>query len=174
MEDKKVLVEYDGIPAFKVNYNNPYTGKPERYVFPAYKAGSKRKRTMEITEECYYFLKDETSTFKEGILRIVTEEAPEPIKEEQVAYEQEVIDTTPEYEDNAITKEEIEKIMKGNKATMVKRLSKIESSMQKQYVVEMIKELKIKNIDKLREVVRLFYGEEMDVDFIFPPTDDAE
>lgn len=168
----KVIVECCGANGFRINYQNPYTGLIEKYIFPEYKRGSNRKRTHEISEDCYHFLKDETSTFKEGYLRVVVEETqPEPVKEVQTEYEKEVIEITPEYEDNVITKDEIEKIMKGTKASISKRLSKIEAESQKQYVIEVIKELKIKNVDKLREVVHVFYGDEIDFDLIFPPSD---
>ena len=114
-------------------------------------------------------MKDETNAFKTGKLRVVVEQAPEPIKEAQKEAEQEVIDTTPEYEENVLTREDIEKIMKGNKATIYKRLSVLESSSQKTFVIETIKELGVTSLDKLREVVRALYGDEMELDYVFPP-----
>ena len=170
-EEKKIILAHDGMNPFSIYYPNPYTGKRETYKFPMYKPGSKRDRTIAVSEDCYQWLKDETTSFKEGYLRVVTENIPAAIKEQQEEAQQEVIDTTPEYEDNAITKEETEKIMKGTKATISKRLSKIETASQKQFVVDTIKELGINNIDKLREVVKIFYGEDMELDFVFPPTE---
>lgn len=169
MEERKILVAHDGPHKYTINFYNHITGKPEQYVFPEYRRGSKRERTHYISEECYYYLKDETNTFKNGKLRVVVEEAPVDLKESQKEAETEVIDTTPEYEENVLTREEIEKIMKGTKATIAKRFGSIESSSQKSFIVETIKELEISNLDKLREVVRVLYGEEMELDYIFPP-----
>lgn len=171
MQEKKILVVHDGPNKYTINFFNNFTGKMERHVFPEYKRGSKRDRSAYISEECYHFLKDETAAFKLGKLRVVVENIPEAIKEVQKEAEQEVIDTTPEYETNMLTKEEIEKIMKGSKASIAKRLSAVESSTQKQFVVETIKELGVTNLDKLREVVRVLYGEEMELDFVFPEED---
>lgn len=169
MEERRIVVAHDAPTKYTINFFNSITGKNERYVFPEYKRGSKRDRTQTISEECYYFLKDETSAFKLGKLRVVTENVPEEIKKNQIEAEQEVIDTTPEYEENVLTRDEIEKIMKGAKSKIAERLSIIESSTQKQYVIETIKELGITNLDKLREVVRVLYGNDMELDFVFPP-----
>lgn len=168
-DNRTILVAHDGPHKYTVNFYNYVTGKPEQYVFPEYKRGSKRERTHYISEECYYYLKDETNAFKTGKLRVVVEQAPEPIKEAQKEAEQEVIDTTPEYEENVLTREDIERIMKGNKATIYKRLSVLESSSQKTFVIETIKELGVTSLDKLREVVRALYGDEMELDYVFPP-----
>ena len=169
--EKKILVAHDGPHKYTINFYNYVTGRPEQYIFPEYKAGSKRQRTHYISEECYYYLKDETQAFKNGKLRVVVEEAPAAIKEVQKEIEQEVIDTTPEYVENVLTREEIEKIMKGSKAKIAERLSGIESDSQKQFVIEVIKEIGVSNLDKLREVVRVFYGDDMELDFVFPPQD---
>lgn len=169
MEERRIVVAHDAPTKYTIEFFNSITGKKERYVFQEYKRGSKRERTQTISEECYYFLKDETSAFKLGKLRVVTDNVPEEIKEVQKEAEQEVIDTTPEYEENILTREEIEKIMKGSKSNISKRLSGIESSTQKRFVVETIKELGVNNLDKLREVVRVLYGNEMELDLVFPP-----
>lgn len=169
MEERKILVAHDGPHKYTINFYNHITAKPEQYTFPEYRRGSKRERTHYISEECYYYLKDETNAFKNGKLRVVVEEAPVEMKDSQKEAETEVIDTTPEYEENVLTREEIEKIMKGTKATIAKRFGAIESSSQKSFIVETIKELGISNLDKLREVVRVLYGEEMELDYIFPP-----
>lgn len=167
-QDKKILLVHDGPNKFTINYRNPFTGQREYHLFPAYKRGSKRERTAEVSMDCYYYLKDETTSFKEGYLRVVTEQVPEEVKEVQLEAQQEVIDTTPEYEENVLTKDEIEKIMKGTKATIAKRFANIENSSQKQFIVDTVKELEIKNVDKLREVARVLYGEEMELDYLFP------
>jgi len=169
--EEKVLLVHDGPNRFKINYPNPYTGKNEVYVFPEYKPGSKRDRTIEVSRDCYYWLKDETSSFREGYVRVVTENIPEKIKESQDEAQQEVIDTTPEYLENAITREEIEKVMKGTKATITKRFSNIENPSQKKFIVDTIKEIGITNIDKLRTVSKVLYGNEMELDYLFPEED---
>lgn len=61
--------------------------------------------------------------------------------------------------------------MKGTKASIAKRLATVESSTQKAFIIETIKELGITNLDKLREVVRVLYGEGMELDFVFPEED---
>lgn len=171
MKEKKILIAHDGLGKYVVNFYNYTTGKYEKYVFPEYKHGSKRERTNYVSEECYHYLKDETSAFKFGKLRVVTENVAEEIKETQLDANQEVIDTTPEYEENLLTREEIEKLMRGRKENIEKRLSSVQSSSQKDFVIETIKDLRITNVDKLREVVRVLYGEEMEFDYIFPPTE---
>lgn len=167
--EETVLLAHDGPNKFKINYPNPYTGKNEVHVFPTYKPGSKRERTIPVSKDCYYWLKDETNSFKEGYVRVVTKNVPEEIEESQAEAEQEVIDTTPEYLENTITREEIEKIMKGTKATIAKRFGNIENPSQKKFIVDTIKELGITNIDKLREVSKVLYGQEMELDYLFPP-----
>lgn len=171
MEEKKILVVHDGPNKYTIKFFNNMTGKMERHVFPEYKRGSKRDRSAYISEDCYHYLKDETSAFKHGKLRVVVENVPEPIKEIQLEAQQELIDTTPEYEENSLTKDDIEKIMKGTKASIAKRLATVESSTQKAFIIETIKELGITNLDKLREVVRVLYGEGMELDFVFPEED---
>ncbi len=116
-------------------------------------------------------MKDETTSFKEGLLRVVTENVAEEVKESQLEAAQEVIDTTPEAEENTITREEIEKLMKGAKGKIAGRLEKITTDSQRQFVIETIKELEITDLNKLREVVRVFYGDDMELDYIFPPQD---
>lgn len=171
LSEKEILVAHDGPNKYTINFFNNITGKMERYIFPEYKRGSKRDRSTRISEECYYFLKDETVAFKTGKLRVVTENIPEEAKEVQECAKQEVVDTTPEYEENVLTREDIEKAMKGAKSNIAKRFGSIESGTQKQFIVETIKELGINNLDKLREVVRVLYGEDMELDLIFPPED---
>lgn len=170
-EERKVLVTHDGLNKFTVTYDNNRTGKRESYVFPEYKRGSKRDRSLWISEDCYQWLKDETTSFREGLLRVVTENVAEEVREAQVDAAQEVIDTTPEAEENTITREEIEKLMKGAKGKIASRLEKIETDSQKQFVIETIKELGLTDLNKLREVVRVFYGDDMELDYIFPPQD---
>lgn len=167
-ENKKITLVHDGPYKYTINYVNPFTGEREVVVFPEYKKGSKRERTAEVSMDLYYHLKDETSAFREGYVRVLTENVPPEIKETQLEAQQEVIDTTPEYAENSLTKEDIEKIMKGTKATIAKRFGNIENSSQKQFIIETIKELEIKNVDKLREVTRVLYGEEMELDYLFP------
>ena len=61
--------------------------------------------------------------------------------------------------------------MKGSKAKIAERLGGIESDSQKSFVIQVIKEVGVTNLDKLREVVRVLYGDEMELDFVFPPQD---
>ena len=90
-EEKKIILAHDGMNPFSIYYPNPYTGKRETYKFPMYKPGSKRDRTIAVSEDCYQWLKDETTSFKEGYLRVVTENIPASIKEQQEEAQQEVI-----------------------------------------------------------------------------------
>ncbi len=171
MADKKIILEHDGLDKFIVNYRNPYTERLEKYVFPPYVKGSKRPRRLEVSEECYYYLKDETTTFAEGFLRVVVDDVPAEKKQTQIEASEEVVETIPEYEENILTKEDVEKIMKGTKASIAKRLSKITTQAQKDFFVQIVKDLEIKNIDKLREVVKVLYGEDVEFEYIFPVED---
>lgn len=174
MEDKKILVAHNGMHKYVINFYNQVTNKNEKYVFPEYKHNSKRDRSQYISESCYYYLKDETSAFRTGKLKVVTDSIPSEIQNIQAQAEAEVIDTTPEYEDNVITREDIEKMMKGRVQNIKQRLEKVETSTQKEFIVDTIKDLGITNVEKLREVVRVLYGSEMEFEYIFPPVEVQE
>lgn len=171
MEDKKILIAHNGMHKYVINFYNQITNKNEKYVFPEYKHGSKRNRNQYISEACYYYLKDETSAFKTGKLKVVTEDVPDEIKDVQVQAENEVVDTTPEYEDNVLTREDIEKLMRGRIQNIKQRLEKVETSTQKEFIIATIKDLGITNVEKLREVVRVLYGSEMEFEYVFPPVE---
>ena len=111
MEERRIVVAHDAPTKYTINFFNSITGKNERYIFPEYKRGSKRDRTQTISEECYYFLKDETSAFKLGKLRVVTENVPEEIKKNQIEAEQEVI--SPDYTEEISEDSESEHFMDG-------------------------------------------------------------
>lgn len=164
MEEEKVLLEAVTKSKFDINYFNPYLGTMERHNFPPYKFNSNRPRTAEVTKDCFYWLKDETTTFKDGYLRLVERDDKDKDKTE------EILVASPEYENNAMTREEIKDILKGNVsiAKMKEKLSKITSYTEKMLVIDVAKEMKITSVNKLRAIVDVFYDEDTDIEVIFP------
>lgn len=170
MEKETVLLERVGNTEYSINWFNNDTMKRETYIFPAYVKGSSRKRQAEVSKECYFYLKDESGCFKNGALRVV-ERTPED--KELV---EEITAITPEYTVNSMTKEEIQKMLKGNISVkkLQEKLGEITSNGERQLVIETAKEMKMRNFDKLRAIVDAFYGQDTDVEAVFPVEKDAE
>lgn len=166
-EKGTVLLERVGFTDYTINFHNPVTGERESYTFPAFVKGSSRKRQVEVSMDCYYYLKDETSCFRNGALKIIekTERDKELVEE--------VIQTSPEYLVNSMTGEEIEKLLKSNISAkkLQEKLAEITSNGERQLVVETAKNMKLSNFNKLRAIVDAFYGEDTDVEAIFPAED---
>ena len=100
-------------------------------------AGSKGNRydVKEVPLEVFDWLSFNTSTFKDGELKII-DDTPE-VKE--------LVETLPEkeeYEANSNDNEQIEKLLKGSIANLKKGLEKITSSSEKRNVIDYAREVK--------------------------------
>lgn len=154
----KVLVERVKHPKYEIRWRN-YNGEIERHVFPPYNEKTKAPRTAEISEACYYWLLDETRCFQNGSLIVVE-------KEEQSSKVEEVLDKEG-YKENAHSKEEMIKLLKGNEKKLREELAKITDQMEKQFVVDTYKELGLDSSKKEQAIVEVLFGEEVPVDTIF-------
>lgn len=154
----KVLVERIKHPKYEIRWRN-YNGEIERHIFPQYNAKTKAKRVAEITEECYYWLLDETRCFQNGSLVVVD-------TKEQKSKIEEVLDKDG-YSQNAHTKEDMTKILKGSEKKMREELSKITDQMEKQFVIDTYKELGLDSSKKEQAIVEVLFGEDVPVDTIF-------
>lgn len=125
--------------------NSPYTvnfitnGGLKTYQW----ASSKTNKTdvKALPSEVVDWLLMNSVTFSEGELVIVeeTEEAKEAISN---------IDDTEKYENNTHSREEIVKILEGNFMKMKSELGKITVLQEKQYVVDVAKEIKLDSSSK--------------------------
>lgn len=135
--------------------NSPYTvnfitnGGLKTYQW----ASSKDKKTdiKALPTEVVDWLLMNSVTFSEGELVIVdeTEEAKEAISN---------IDDTEKYENNTHSREEIVKLLEGNHLKMKSELSKVTVLQEKQYIVDIAKEINLDSSSKQK-----FLAEWLDV-----------
>ncbi len=114
-----------------------------------------------VSREVYDFIAMGTSALESGKLVLskkMNEEYTEELKEEIADVEK--------YENNALTKEEIEKMLKGNLKTMEKAFSEIEDFGTKQFIYKIAKELKIENANK-QKMIKDLIGSELSIEELF-------
>lgn len=135
-----IKVARDRVAGYTVNYDGSGTGNVKSYNW----TGSKGNRIdiKAIPEEVIEWLNMNSVCFKEGELRIIedTKEAKEVVSN---------IDNVDEYKTNAISKEEVIKILQGNINKMKSELKKITNKDTKQFVVEVAKEINLDSNAKL-------------------------
>ena len=102
-----------------------------------------------------------TNCLKNGEL-IVSANTPKELKEEldNEIYEKE------EQEANSLTREDVEKILKGNMASMKSALEKVTSFSAKQFVLDVAKEMKLSNVNK-QKFIKDWYGTELPLEDLF-------
>lgn len=115
---------------YEVNYN--YGVRPERYVWNPSKG--KLSTVVEVSDDCYMYLLQNSSCFRDGELRI--------IESEFASAEKDVIDIE-EYKANSHSREEVENLLKGNVNKLKAELDKIENPSEITYFVDVAKEIKI-------------------------------
>ena len=149
MEEKMIKVaRYRKLP-YKVNYIN--NGMKVPYVW----SGSKGNfvDVKEIPERVVNYLLMSTSCFKKGDLRIIEDKELESN-----------IDDKEQYENNTHTRDDIEKLLNGNFMKMKSELNKITVKEEKQFVVDIAKELNIDSSAK-REFIADWMGVAQDILF---------
>ena len=123
MEKQIKLARYRNTP-----YSVLYEGK--KYVWNPAKNGQPSVR--EVSEELFDYLTVNSLCFNRGQLVVVDEKKEELEKH---------IDDIESYKANIHTKEEIEKILKGNLQKMKSELNKITDDSEKQFVISVAKEM---------------------------------
>jgi hypothetical protein len=127
--------------------NTPYSVNPPRGANwkPIVWSGSKGEKmdTQPVPEEVIQYLVMNSVCFKDGELIIIedTEEAKEAVNG--------IVDID-EYKENAHSKEEIIKLLNGSIQKMKTVLSKIENVQEKNFVIDIAKEIKLDSNSKLK------------------------
>lgn len=145
MEDKVILCR-EKYTDYVVNYNN------RKFVFLGAKAKAQSKK--EVPLEVYEWLSSSTKALTNGELILI--ENDEEKKIELLDY----IPNQEEYLANALTREEIVAILKGNMATFTKGLEAITSESTKRLVLDIAKAEKIDNSKKQKFLKNWYYGED--------------
>jgi hypothetical protein len=135
--DKMIKLERRRLTPYFVNYNN--NGRLEPYQWTGSKKG--QRDIKEVPEYVVNWLLINSVCFKDGELAIVedTEEAKE-IKEN--------IADIVEYENNSHSREEIVSLLTGNFLKMKSELGKITAIGEKQFIINIAKEIKLDSASK--------------------------
>lgn len=149
---EKVILERHKVGDYIINFEN------KSYIIP----GSKRNiiGKKEVPYSVYEYLTMFTSCFKDGELVIKAKDEKEKEELLEDFYGKE------EYEINALTKEEVTKLLTGNLKKMESELKKITSDTTKRFVLDVAKEIKIENANKQR-FIKEWLGLELPIEDIF-------
>lgn len=150
MEEKITLIRYSNIP-FTVNYDN------KKYVWAGSKGNIVSKKAIPI--EVYDFLTSFTTTFEDG--ELVVDENSELAKE----LVENIVDKEA-YENNAISKEDLIKILNGNINKMKSELEKITCDTTKRFVLATAKEIKVSNANK-QKFIKEWLGSTLSIEDLF-------
>lgn len=116
---------------------------------------------VNVSREVYDYLAMSTNCFKNGELILASTTSPE-LTEELVdeIFEKEL------QEANSLTREQVEKILKGTVKGMEEELAKITSDTTKTFVLDVAKEMKITNANK-QKFIRDWMGTEISIEDLF-------
>lgn len=152
MEEKIILERHK-----KRDYTVWHDGK--RYYWASAKGSIVSK--VPVPRTTYDYLAMSTNCFKNGELIIAKMNAPELVEElKEEIYEKE------EQEANSLTREEVEKILKGTIPAMKSELEKITSETTKTFVLDVAKEIKINNATK-QKFLKDWIGTELPLEDLF-------
>lgn len=153
MENQKVLLERHRKREYTVRFEN------KRYFWAGAKGNIISK--VLVPREVYDYLAMSTNCLKNGEL-IVSSNTPKELKEEldNEIYEKD------EQEANALTREDVEKILKSTLPSMKVALEKITSFSTKQFILDIAKEIKISNVNK-QKFIKDWYGTELPLEDLF-------
>lgn len=152
MDIEKVILERHKFGNYTINFEN------KSYIVP----GSKKGKTIgkkEVPYSVYEYLVMFTDCFKDGELVI------KPAKEEEKGLLEDFYGKD-EYESNALTKEEVSKLLSGNLKKMEAELNKITSETTKRFVLDVAREIKIENATK-QKFLKDWLGLELSIEDIF-------
>lgn len=152
MEEKIILERHR-----KRDYTVRFEGK--RYFWASAKGNIISK--VVVPREVYDYLAMSTTCFKDGEL-ILSKDVSNELREE---LENEIYEKD-EHEANSLTREDVEKILKGNLAYMKSNLEKITSKSTKQFVLDTAKELQISNVNK-QKFIKEWYETELPLEDLF-------
>lgn len=148
---EKVLLERHKVGDYIINFEN------KSYIIPGSKGNIIGKK--EVPYSVYEYLTMFTDCFKDGELVIkVEKKEDEELLEDFYGKE--------EYELNALTKEEVVKLLSGNLKKMESELNKITSETTKRFVLDVAKEIKIQNATK-QKFIKEWLGLELPIEDIF-------
>lgn len=153
MDNERVLLERHKSRDYTVRYDN------KRYFWSGSKGNIISK--VYVPREVYDYLAMSTNCLKKGEL-IVSKDTPKELKEDldNEIYEKE------ECEANSLTREDVEKMLKGSASNIKKALDKITSFTTKQFVLDVAKDMKIDNSSK-QKLIRDWYGTELSIEELF-------
>lgn len=149
---EKVILERHKLGDYVVNYEN------KTYIVPSSRGTIIGKK--EVPFSVYEYLTMFTSCFKDGelIIQAKSKEEKEELLEDIYGKE--------EYESNALTKEEVIKLLSGNLKKMESEFKKITSETTKSFVLDVAKEIKLENATKQR-IIKEWLGLELSIEDIF-------
>lgn len=151
MENKKVILERHKITKYTVNFEG------KAYIWAGSKGNMISKK--EVPVDLYQYLAMFTTCLQNGELILVT-------KTEEDKELLEDIPQKEEYEANALTKEEVKKILGGQLNKMKSELKKITSRTTKNFVLDVAKEIGLENANK-RIFIKEWLGTELSTDELF-------
>lgn len=148
---ERVILERHKIGDYVINFEN------KSYIVPGSKGKIIGKKDVPYT--VYEYLTMFTDCFKDGelIIQAKTDEEKELLQD---FYGKE------DYEVNALTKEEVIKLLSGNLKKMESELNKINSPTTKRFVLDVAKEIKVENATKQR-FLKEWLGLELPIEDIF-------
>lgn len=149
---EKVVLERHKLGDYVINYEN------KSYIVPSSRGKIVGKK--EVPYSVYEYLTMFTTCFKDGELVIKTKDAKEKEELLEDLYGKE------EYEVNALTKEEVIKLLGGNLKKMESELNKITSETTKRFVLDVAKEIKVENATK-QKFLKEWLGLELSIEDIF-------
>lgn len=151
--EEKVILERHRPTSYTVNFEN------KRYEWLGAKNG--KPSIKEIPREVYDFIAMGTSALESGKL-VLGKKISEELKEDLISE----IPDVEKYEKNALTKEEVEKMLKGNLKSLEKAFSEIEENSTKQFIYEVAKEIKIENANK-QKMIKDLLGSGLSIEDLF-------
>lgn len=153
MEEKNIILERHKSNSYTVIH--PETKR--KYTW----AGCKGSRvgSRAIPEEVYNYLADFTTCFSKGELII----SPKNSEVEELKNELTDIE---EYENNAMSKDDVIALLKGNMKKMEAELNKVTSATTKKFVMEVAKEIKLENSSK-QKFLKEWTGSKLSIEDLF-------
>ncbi|MBM7835740.1 hypothetical protein [Clostridium sardiniense] len=140
---------------------NPYTVNYENKKYEWLGARNGVPSVKKVPREVYDFIAMGTSALESGKL-VLGKKISDELKKDLL----EEIPDVEKYEKNALTKEEVEKMLKGNLKSLEKAFSEIEEAATKQFIYKVAKEIKIENANK-QKMIKDLLGSGLSIEELF-------